>query len=75
MPVAHSTNAPRANPRASAPQSPCPSARIVVKYANALACGAKRSMVPSARSFERKMATAAPRIAPGTTPIMLPLDM
>ena len=42
IPVAHSTKAPRANPRANAPQSPCPSARMVVKYANAFACGASR---------------------------------
>ena len=75
IPVAHSTKAPKANPRANAPQSPCPSARMVVKYANALAWGASRSMVPSASSLDRNMATAAPRMAPGTTPMMLPLEI
>ena len=75
IPVAHSTNAPSAIPIRRALQLPWPSARMVVKYAKAFAWGAKRSILPSASIFERKMATPAPSIAPGTTPMMLPFEM
>ena len=75
IPVAHSAKAPRAIPRSRALQLPWPSASMVVKYANAFAWGASSSIVPSARSLDRNMATPAPRIAPGTTPMMLPLEM
>ena len=32
-------------------------------------------MLPSASSLDRNIATPAPRMAPGTTPMMLPLEM
>ena len=45
------------------------------KVAKALACGASRSMLPFANWMERKMATPAPKMAPGTTPMMFPFEM
>ena len=75
IPVAHSAKQPSANPSASAFRSPSPSASRMVKVANAFACGAMRSILPSASRIERKMAIPAPRIDPGTTPMMLPLEM
>ena len=52
MPVAHSTKQPRRNPRPSNIRSPCPFATMMEKVANALACGASRSIVPLASSIE-----------------------
>ena len=75
IPVAHSAKAPSRKPRPRAYQSPCPSARMMVNAAKALAWGASRSMLPSASSLDRKIATPAPSMAPGTTPSMFPLEM
>ena len=75
IPVAHSTNTPRRNPSNSSVRSPCPSAKITEKVAKAFACGAIKSILPFANSLAKKIATPAPITAPGTTPMMLPLEM
>jgi len=48
---------------------------VGLNAAKALAWGASRSMLPSASSLDRKIATPAPSMAPGTTPNMFPLEM
>ena len=55
IPVAHSAKHPSAKPSARAFRSPSPSASRIVKVANAFACGATRSILPSASRMERKM--------------------
>ena len=75
IPVAHSANAPNSIPKNSALKSPFPLSSTIVNDANAFACGARRSIFPFASKSERKIATAAPNTAPGTTPIILPLEM
>ena len=75
IPVAHSTNIPKRKPSARRIKSPSPSAKITENVANALACGAMSWILPSASWIERKIATPAPIIAPGTTPMIFPFEI